>query len=309
MPSSATNTSVLQDIPPYVLATGHPAEPRSVNIEGIKRRGFTDTEQRAIRNAYRVLYRSELKLEEALAQLRENGRRRAGAGADGGFHRATSSTRGARARTLTPRVAASPHAPQLTIGLVAGEVSGDLLGGALIQALREWHPGAHFVGLTGEHMLAAGCESLGICEELAVMGLVPEAAWRPPPTRGRRQRIGEAGSAAAAGRGPTVHLGDSAMSNKQVQDAYIVAASRTPIGKSGRGYFRNTRPDDLLVAAIQGALRQVPGLDPKAIEDAIVGCAMPEGEQGANIARIGALLAGLPQSVAASPSTASAPRA
>ncbi|MFO1504747.1 MAG: acyl-ACP--UDP-N-acetylglucosamine O-acyltransferase [Steroidobacteraceae bacterium] len=65
------NTSVLQDIPPYVLATGHPAEPRSVNIEGIKRRGFSEAEQRAIRNAYRLLYRSELKLEDALAQLRE----------------------------------------------------------------------------------------------------------------------------------------------------------------------------------------------------------------------------------------------
>jgi acetyl-CoA acyltransferase len=87
------------------------------------------------------------------------------------------------------------------------------------------------------------------------------------------------------------------MSTKQVQEAYIVAATRTPIGKSGRGYFRNTRPDDLLVAAIQGALRQVPGLDPAAIEDAIIGCAMPEGEQGLNIARIGALLAGLPNSV------------
>ncbi|OGB03878.1 MAG: acetyl-CoA acetyltransferase [Burkholderiales bacterium RIFCSPHIGHO2_12_FULL_69_20] len=84
---------------------------------------------------------------------------------------------------------------------------------------------------------------------------------------------------------------------KQIQDAYIVAASRTPIGRSHRGFFRNTRPDDLLVAAIQAALRQVPGLDPKAIEDAIVGCAMPEGEQGMNIARIGALLAGLPNSV------------
>ncbi len=84
---------------------------------------------------------------------------------------------------------------------------------------------------------------------------------------------------------------------KQIQDAYIVAASRTPIGKSHRGFFRNTRPDDLLVYAIQAALRQVPGLDPKAIEDAIVGCAMPEGEQGMNIARVGALLAGLPNSV------------
>ncbi len=85
--------------------------------------------------------------------------------------------------------------------------------------------------------------------------------------------------------------------SKQIQDAYIVAATRTPIGKSGRGYFRNTRPDDLLVAAIQGALKQVPGLDPKAIEDAIVGCAMPEGEQGLNVARVAALLAGLPNSV------------
>ena len=85
--------------------------------------------------------------------------------------------------------------------------------------------------------------------------------------------------------------------SKQLQDAYVVAASRTPIGRSHRGFFRNTRPDDLLVAAIQGAMRQVPGLDPAAIEDAIVGCAMPEGEQGLNMARVAALLAGLPNSV------------
>ena len=85
--------------------------------------------------------------------------------------------------------------------------------------------------------------------------------------------------------------------SKQLQDAYVVAASRTPIGRSHRGFFRNTRPDDLLVAAIQGAMKQVPGLDPKAIEDAIVGCAMPEGEQGLNMARVAALLAGLPNSV------------
>ncbi|MFN3417107.1 MAG: acetyl-CoA C-acyltransferase [Caldimonas sp.] len=84
---------------------------------------------------------------------------------------------------------------------------------------------------------------------------------------------------------------------KQIQDAYIVAATRTPIGKSGRGYFKNTRPDDLLVAAIRGALKQVPNLDPKAIEDAIVGCAMPEAEQGMNVARVAALLSGLPNTV------------
>ena len=84
---------------------------------------------------------------------------------------------------------------------------------------------------------------------------------------------------------------------KQVQEAYIVAATRTPIGRSHRGFFRNTRPDDLLVKALQAALAQVPTLDPKAIEDIICGCAIPEGPQGLNIARIGAVLAGLPTSV------------
>jgi len=85
--------------------------------------------------------------------------------------------------------------------------------------------------------------------------------------------------------------------SKQVQDAYIVAATRTPIGKAPKGMFRNVRPDDLLVRALQAALAQVPSLDPKTIEDAIVGCAIPEGEQGLNVARIGALLAGLPDTV------------
>ena len=84
---------------------------------------------------------------------------------------------------------------------------------------------------------------------------------------------------------------------KQLTDAYIVAATRSPIGKSHRGYFRNTRPDDLLVKVLQSALAQAPGLDPAAIEDIICGCAIPEGPQGLNIARIGAVLAGLPVSV------------
>ena len=84
---------------------------------------------------------------------------------------------------------------------------------------------------------------------------------------------------------------------KQVQDAYIVAATRTPIGRSHLGFFRNTRPDDLLVKALQAALAQVPTLDPQSIEDLICGCAMPEGQQGLNIARVGAVLAGLPTSV------------
>ena len=81
---------------------------------------------------------------------------------------------------------------------------------------------------------------------------------------------------------------------KNIQDAYIVAATRSAVGKSGRGSLRNTRPDDLLVNALQHVLTQVPTLDPAAIEDAIIGCAMPEAQQGLNIARIGLLLGGLP---------------
>lgn len=83
----------------------------------------------------------------------------------------------------------------------------------------------------------------------------------------------------------------------QLQDAYIVAATRSPIGKSGKGMFKNTRPDDLLVGVIKSALAQVPNLDPKLIEDAIIGCSFPEGAQGLNIARMGVLLAGLPETI------------
>jgi acetyl-CoA acyltransferase len=84
---------------------------------------------------------------------------------------------------------------------------------------------------------------------------------------------------------------------KQVQDAYIVAATRTPVGKAPRGMMRNVRPDDMLAHVIRGALAQVPGLDPAAISDVVVGCAFPEAQQGLNMARIGALLAGLPDTV------------
>jgi len=86
---------------------------------------------------------------------------------------------------------------------------------------------------------------------------------------------------------------------RQIQDAYIVAAVRTPVGKAPRGMFRAVRPDDLLAHVLKGAIAKVPGLDPRDIADVIVGCAMPEGEQGMNVARIGVLLAGLPDSVPA----------
>ena len=87
--------------------------------------------------------------------------------------------------------------------------------------------------------------------------------------------------------------------SKQIQDCYIVATRRTAVGKAPRGMFRNTRPDDLLAHVIRGTLADVPQVDAKRIEDAIIGCAMPEGEQGMNVARIGVLLAGLPDTVSA----------
>ena len=87
--------------------------------------------------------------------------------------------------------------------------------------------------------------------------------------------------------------------SKQVQDAYIVAATRTPVGKAPRGVFRNTRPDDMLAHVLRSVVAQAPGIDVNRIDDAIIGCAMPEGEQGMNVARIGVLLAGLPDTVAA----------
>jgi acetyl-CoA acyltransferase len=85
--------------------------------------------------------------------------------------------------------------------------------------------------------------------------------------------------------------------SKQVQEAYIVAATRTPVGKAPRGMFRNTRPDDLLAHVLKSVLAQAPTLDPASIGDVIVGCAMPEAEQGMNVARIALLLAGIPNTV------------
>ncbi len=84
--------------------------------------------------------------------------------------------------------------------------------------------------------------------------------------------------------------------SKQIQDAYIVAATRLPVSKRN-GMFKNVRPDDMLAAVLKSVVAQVPGIDPALIGDVIVGCAMPEAEQGMNVARIGLLLAGLPITV------------
>jgi len=82
-----------------------------------------------------------------------------------------------------------------------------------------------------------------------------------------------------------------------MSDAYVVSAVRTPVAKAFKGGFRNTRPDDLLAHVIRESLAEVPSIPGDKVEDVIVGCAMPEAEQGMNVARIGSLLAGLPDSV------------
>jgi len=84
-----------------------------------------------------------------------------------------------------------------------------------------------------------------------------------------------------------------------MRDAVIVSAARTAVGKAPKGTLRATRPDDLAAAALRGALDRVPGLDAREISDVILGCAMPEGEQGMNLARIASLRAGLPVESAA----------
>src|ERR1700730_4522506 len=79
-----------------------------------------------------------------------------------------------------------------------------------------------------------------------------------------------------------------------MKEAVIASSVRTAVGKAYKGTLHATRPDDLAAIAINGAIARVPGLDPKEIEDVVLGCAMPEGEQGMNVARIASLRAGLP---------------
>src|SRR5438045_472592 len=79
-----------------------------------------------------------------------------------------------------------------------------------------------------------------------------------------------------------------------MREVVLVSSVRTPVGRAYKGTLRATRPDELAAIAIRGALARVPQLDPKEIEDVILGCAMPEAEQGMNVARIAALRAGLP---------------
>src|ERR687890_1134650 len=84
-----------------------------------------------------------------------------------------------------------------------------------------------------------------------------------------------------------------------MREAVIVAGVRTAVGKAPRGSLRTVRPDDMAAAVIEDLLRRVPELPPGSIDDVILGCAMPEGESGTNVARIAALRAGLPHEVPA----------
>ncbi|MGH9470608.1 MAG: acetyl-CoA C-acyltransferase, partial [Terriglobia bacterium] len=84
-----------------------------------------------------------------------------------------------------------------------------------------------------------------------------------------------------------------------MNEAWIVSITRTPVGKAPRGTLRNTRPDDMAASVIQEALRRAPQLSASEVEDVILGCAMPEGPQGNNVARVAALRAGLPVSASA----------
>ena len=90
-----------------------------------------------------------------------------------------------------------------------------------------------------------------------------------------------------------------------MREAVVVASSRTALAKSFRGSFNMTRPDDLTAHCIKDVLGKVPGLDPREVEDVVLGCGQPHGPQGSNVARISAMLAGLPHRLGAPRSTAS----
>src|SRR5262249_4464745 len=118
--------------------------------------------------------------------------------------------------------------------------------------------------------------------------LIPWGASKGPPSPRARRRPG--------GAGPP--LGRPTEKETRMREARIVASSRTPLAKSFRGAFNMTRPDDFTAHTIKDVLGKVPQLDAKEVEDVIMGCGQPHGSQGHNIARVAAMRAGLPVSVA-----------
>ena len=182
----ANNAAVTRDVPPYVMAVGQPAAAHSVNSEGLKRRGFTPEQIRNIRSAYRVLYRSGLKLADATAQLEAL----AAGAARAAAHRGVPAAVHAQPRALTGAaslVAAADNAP--AFGLVAGEASGDNLGAPLIRSLAARAPNARFFGVAGPRMIEAGCDAWYPADALAVMGLAEILRHLPRLLRLRRELL------------------------------------------------------------------------------------------------------------------------
>jgi hypothetical protein len=166
------------------MTVGQPATAHSINSEGLKRRGFTAEQIRNLRNAFRLLYRSGLKLADAEREL-------AGAGprATGGCRaRRVPADVDAQHRALTAR-AGMQSPPGRCYALVAGEASGDNLGGPLITALAALDPAAAFCGIAGPRMTAAGCTAWYPTDTLAVMGLAEILRHLPRLLRVRRDVI------------------------------------------------------------------------------------------------------------------------
>ena len=171
---------VLQDVPPYRDGAGYPAKPHGTNSEGLRRRGFTPEDVRAVRRAYKTLYREGLSARGCEGRARE-GRRR---GARRPAARHVSRDRRPRHRPLTSSVRPDERrhhrqrSRHSTVGIVAGEASGDALGAALIEAVRARIPQVRFVGIAGPRMEAAGCEAWYPLEALSVRGIVEVLATR-----------------------------------------------------------------------------------------------------------------------------------
>ena len=168
----AAGAIVLQDVPPFVTASGYPATPRGINTEGLRRRGFTAEEILAVRRAYKTLYREGRDVDDAGPRWSPPPRRRRH-----WLHwsiflpcpAAASSAERRRHRAMDDAVSRSGR---VTIGIVAGEASGDALAATLIHAVRARMPHARFVGVAGPRMEAAGCEAWYPLETLAVRGFV-----------------------------------------------------------------------------------------------------------------------------------------
>src|SRR6185312_1142970 len=116
---------------------------------------------------------------------------------------------------------------------------------------------------------------------------------KPLRIRGREE-IACCRGASHAPSGSPSRVGRGLGGGQMVKEAVIVAGVRTAVGKAPRGTLRATRPDDMAAAALAEVVRRAEGLDPAEIEDVVLGCAIPEGEQGMNVARIAAIRAGLP---------------